>query len=235
HRAPARRAGAGAALPARAGGPDHDRPDRSEPGVRPHAAMAGGRRGIPGDGRTPRNQGNAQELTHPPEAPAESTRKRQPEAAARSATGAIRRALPHIASRTRKLPRTRNLPRTQPALNTAGRARASAHLPHIRARDDNTCAAHNKNPLHRCAHDGTQVTPRPKQVWPNHLTESGVHPWQRSYSSTASGSTPTGAPSPPSTRPPRRCSPKWAPPTEAMWTPPWPPHAARSRVPRGGR
>src|SRR5690625_1958394 len=62
HGAPARRARPRAALPARAGGPDHDRPDRSEPGVRLHAAAAGGRRGLPGDGRTPRDQDHAHDL-----------------------------------------------------------------------------------------------------------------------------------------------------------------------------
>jgi threonine dehydrogenase-like Zn-dependent dehydrogenase len=54
--APARRAGPGAPVPARAHRPDLEPPDRPRQGLRPDPAARADRRGLPGHGRAPRHQ-----------------------------------------------------------------------------------------------------------------------------------------------------------------------------------
>ena len=58
-RPPARRPRAGAPLPARADRPGAEREDRPRQGLRPDAAARAGGRGLPRDGRAPRDQGAA--------------------------------------------------------------------------------------------------------------------------------------------------------------------------------
>ena len=76
-RAPARRARAGAPVPAAAGRPDLEPTDRPRQGLRPHPPAGAGRRGLPRHGRTPRHQDPAAALdANSRSSPQRSTRNR---------------------------------------------------------------------------------------------------------------------------------------------------------------